>query len=116
MFGQMEVPQVFERDGRWYCLFCTAAEHWSEAYRRFSPQPPVSGTHYLVAEHPLGPWEVARGDFFDGATPCRRYAGKLAETEGRAPLHGVHLHHAQTPSSSARSATPFRFRWRRTGG
>jgi beta-fructofuranosidase len=41
----------------------------------------VWGTHYLVAEHPLGPWELARGDFFDGATPCRRYAGKLAETE-----------------------------------
>ena len=22
-FGQMEVPQVFEAKGRWYCLFCT---------------------------------------------------------------------------------------------
>jgi hypothetical protein len=31
MFGQMEVPQVFQYRGKWYCLFCTAAEHWSEA-------------------------------------------------------------------------------------
>jgi len=81
MFGQMEVPQVLERDGLWYCMFCTAAEHWSEAYRRFNPEPPVSGTHYLTARHPLGPWEVAPGAFFDGATPCRRYAGKLVEAD-----------------------------------
>lgn len=81
MFGQMEVPQVLEIDGRWYCLFCTAAEHWSEAYRTINPQSPVCGTHYLVADHPLGPWRLAAGDFFDGALPCRRYAGRIATTD-----------------------------------
>lgn len=78
-FGQLEVPQVVRHKGRWYMLFCTAAEHWSQAYRARSPQPPVTGTHYLVADDVRGPWRVAPGPFLDGAEPCHRYAGKLVE-------------------------------------
>jgi len=80
MFGQMEVPQVFAHAGRWYMLFCCAGEHWSEAYRAFNPQPPVTGSHYLVADNPRGPWQVAPGAFMDGHEPARRYAGKMVET------------------------------------
>lgn len=79
-FGQLEVPQVFEHGGKWYCLFCTSAHHWSEAYRRANPQSPVTGTHYLMADDPRGPWAVAPGDFLDGADPCRRYAARIVET------------------------------------
>jgi beta-fructofuranosidase len=87
-FGQLEVPQVFERGGRWYMLFCTAAEHWAEAYRARTPHAPVSGTHYLVADDPRGPWTVAPGPFLDGAEPCRRYAGKIVDVDGRLHLLG----------------------------
>jgi beta-fructofuranosidase len=79
-FGQLEVPQVFEHDGKWYCLFCTSSRHWSEAYRRSNPQSPVTGSHYLMADDPRGPWTVAPGTFFDGAEPCRRYAARIVET------------------------------------
>ena len=79
-FGQMEVPQVFEVGGRWFCLFCTSEEHWSEAYRASYPGEPVSGTHYLVAPDPRGPWAVAPGPFLDGASPCRRYAARIVDT------------------------------------
>ena len=82
LFGQMEVPQVFQYGAKWYCVFCTAAEHWSKAYRASNTQPPVSGTHYLVADHPLGPWTVAPGPFLDGHDPCRRYSGKVLQTDG----------------------------------
>jgi beta-fructofuranosidase len=81
MFGQMEVPQVFKMGEKWYCVFCTAAEHWSEAYKAFNPQSPVTGSHYLIADHNLGPWEVAPGPFLEGDYPCRRYAGKIALTD-----------------------------------
>ncbi|WP_138464534.1 levansucrase [Poseidonocella sp. HB161398] len=84
-FGQLEVPQVFRLGGRWHCLFCTAARHWSDAYRRQAPQPPVTGSHYLVAEHPRGPWQIAPGPFLDGAEPCRRYAARMVET-GAGPM------------------------------
>ncbi|OEO32297.1 levansucrase [Devosia insulae DS-56] len=79
-FGQLEVPQVFEHGGKWYCLFCTSSAHWSEAYKRFNPQSPVTGTHYLIADDPRGPWQLAPGPFLDGAEPCRRYAARIVET------------------------------------
>ena len=79
-FGQLEVPQVFAHAGRWYCLFCTAAVHWSDAYRAANPQAPVTGTHYLTAGNPRGPWTIAPGPFLDGAEPCRRYAARIVET------------------------------------
>ncbi len=79
-FGQLEVPQVFEVGGRWYCLFCTFGHHWSENYRASDPGAPVNGTHYLVAEDPRGPWTVAPGPFLDGDDPCRRYAARIVDT------------------------------------
>lgn len=79
-FGQLEVPQVFQVGNKWYCLFCTADIHWSEAYKRSFPQAPVTGNHYLIADDPRGPWQVAPGPFFDGDQPCRRYAARIVET------------------------------------
>ncbi|MBH0239076.1 glycoside hydrolase family protein [Methylobrevis albus] len=79
-FGQLEVPQVFRFGGHWYCLFCTASIHWSEHYRQSSPQPPVTGSHYLISDHHRGPWRIAPGPFLDGAEPCRRYAARIVET------------------------------------
>jgi beta-fructofuranosidase len=87
-FGQLEVPQVFERGGRWYCLFCTDAEHWSKAEAAAAPDGPVTGTHYLVADDPRGPWRVAPGPFLDGASPCRRYAARILETDDGLALLG----------------------------
>ncbi len=81
-FGQLEVPQVFERGGRWYCFFCTAAGHWSEDYTAGYPGTPVTGSHYLTAPHPLGPWTIPPGPYFDGNLPCRRYSGKIVEHDG----------------------------------
>jgi beta-fructofuranosidase len=79
-FGQLEVPQVFPVGAHWYCLFCTSGFHWSDAYRAANPQSPVTGSHYLIADHPRGPWRVAPGPFLDGAEPCRRYAARIVHT------------------------------------
>ena len=79
-FGQLEVPQVFRVGAHWYCLFCTASNHWSNAYRASNPEMPLTGNHYLIADHPRGLWRVAPGPFFDGAEPCRRYAARILET------------------------------------
>jgi beta-fructofuranosidase len=80
LFGQMEVPQVVRIGDRWYCMFCTSASHFARTYAQTYPGPLVGGTHYLMAPHPRGPWQIAPGQFFDGDTPTRRYAGKLVET------------------------------------
>ena len=87
-FGQLEVPQVFRHGGRWYCLFCTGAEHWSQDYAAGAAQEPVTGTHYLIGEEPLGPWKIAPGPFLDGSAKGRRYAGRILETEDGLELLG----------------------------
>jgi beta-fructofuranosidase len=80
-YGQLEVPQVFQHQGRWYCLFCTSAQHFSRAEAAAIPGGPVTGTHYLIGEGPSGPWRIAPGAFLDGALPCRRYAARILQTD-----------------------------------
>lgn len=77
-FGQLEVPQVFTVGDRWYCLFCTAANHFSKEQAKLIE--PVTGTHYLIGETPRGPWRVAPAPYLDGDVPCRRYASRICET------------------------------------
>lgn len=76
-FGQLEVPQVFAVADRWYCLFCTAAEHFSQDQAALTT--PVTGNHYLIGDSPRGPWRIAPG-FLDGDLPCRRYAARIVDT------------------------------------
>jgi len=76
-FGQLEVPQVFEKDGIWYCLFCTANNHFSK--EQTTLRPVVTGNHYLIGEGPRGPWRIAPG-FLDGTQPCTRYAARIVDT------------------------------------
>ena len=87
-FGQLEVPQIFHHKGRWYCLFCTAANHWSETYTRQSGLTPVTGSHYLIADHPHGPWQIAPGPFLDGSLPNERYAARILQKDGELVLLG----------------------------
>lgn len=79
-YGQLEVPQVFAHKGRWYCLFCTAAEHFSKEQAEATPGGPVTGSHYLIGDTPRGPWRIAPGRFLDGSLPCRRYAARILKT------------------------------------
>ena len=78
-YGQLEVPQVFEAGGQWYCLFCTAAEHFSKGQAEATDGGPVTGNHYLIGDGPRGPWRIAPG-FLDGDLPCRRYAARIVHT------------------------------------
>lgn len=80
-FGQIEVPQVFEHQGKWYCLFCTSNEHFSAELAKTFQGGPVTGSHYLIGDGPRGPWRLAPGPFLDGAQPCERYAARMLKTE-----------------------------------
>lgn len=80
-FGQLEVPQVLRLGGRWYCLFSTDDAHWSEGCAAGYPGTPVTGTHYLTADDPRGPWRLAPGPFLDPTPGGGRYAGRILETE-----------------------------------
>jgi beta-fructofuranosidase len=103
-YGQIEVPQVFQYGDHWYCLFCTAAQHWSNQTRATNPEKPVTGTHYLIADHPRGPWRIPAGPFLDGDDPCRRYAARILETDDGLVImgfadsgHATFLGHTMNP-------------------
>ena len=78
-FGHMEVPQLVEIRGRYYLIFCAPASVHSAARRQRTALQPVTGTHYLAAESPLGPFRYTTDEFLVGDAVGSFYAGKLAQ-------------------------------------
>ena len=78
-FGQMEVPQWVEINGRYYLLFCTTASTTAAQHIERTGLPPVTGTHYLVADNPLGPFHFTTDQFLVGDVIGSLYAGKLVQ-------------------------------------
>jgi beta-fructofuranosidase len=60
-------------------LFSTWAEAHSAARREGTGLEPVGGTHYLVAEDPLGPFRFSTHEFLVGDPSGSLYSGKLVE-------------------------------------
>lgn len=75
-WGQLEVPQVFEYSGTWYCLFCMDPSHQSKALSA-SHGNLGRGNHYLMAESPRGPWRLPDGLALD--TAAERYAARIVD-------------------------------------
>ena len=82
-FAEIEVPTVFEKDGRWFCLFCTPANAWSDAFKASYAGAPVSGIHYLWADAISGPWRMGDGPFLDDSTDPEHYAPRWLNADGR---------------------------------
>ena len=74
-FGQMEVPQLVERHGRWYVVFCSDLPTQSPARQL---EGPGTGTYYLVGDSPDGPFTMGGTLAVDQAGST--YAGRLHET------------------------------------
>ncbi len=79
-FGYMEVPQLVEINGRHYLVFCTAASTHSAHWRQRTGLEPVTGTHYLVADDPLGLFRLSTDEFLVGDKTGSLYAGKLVQS------------------------------------
>ena len=84
-YGEMEVPQLFEFNGWWYCLFCNGARFQDPAYAATGKSGGLSGTHYLRAKKPEGPFELAEHRFFAGDPACRLYAGRMVPGQDGQP-------------------------------
>ncbi len=78
-FGKLEVPQLVEIEGRYYLLFCTLTHTTSAARTRRTGLSPVTGTHYLVADNPLGPFNSSIDEFLVGDEIGSLFAGKLLQ-------------------------------------
>lgn len=81
-FAQLEVPQLAKVGDRWRMLFCAWSTDHSAA-RRARGVIPESGTHYLNADSPQGPFIVADGPFLLGDPVGPHYGGRLLHHAGR---------------------------------
>lgn len=76
-FGHLEIPQLVCSNGRSWLLFSTPPAP-PEVASRF-PDTAVEGTHVLVADDPLGPYDWSGHHLLDGDAGASRYGGKLVE-------------------------------------
>lgn len=77
-FGHMEVPQVAQIQDKYYLLFTVGYGQYSNA-RKARGVKKQTGTHYLVAENPLGPFRYLTDDFLSGDEHGTLYSGKLIQ-------------------------------------
>ncbi len=78
-FGHLEVPQVVHMQEQYFLLFSVLADRCSPARRARMESPPVSGTHYMAARDPLGPYHFLTDEFLIGDTAGSHYSGKLIQ-------------------------------------
>jgi beta-fructofuranosidase len=74
----MEVPQLVQIDKRYYLLFTVGHAQYSRA-RKARGVKLQTGTHYLVADNPLGPFRYLSDDFLSGDECGSLYSGKLIQ-------------------------------------
>ena len=87
---EMEVPQVYPIDGRWYLLFCTCSGHeripdlLDPAFKRRFPGHRFRCTDYsMVGDSPLGPFRIhGTGEVFAEAPAPWCYASQLVNFKG----------------------------------
>lgn len=78
-FGELEVPQAYEIDGTWYLIFCSHSDTQSDARRETGPG---TGTYYMVADRPLGPFDAAEARPLQADRTGTSYAGRLVDFNG----------------------------------
>lgn len=91
-YGHLEVPQLIALEGRWYLLFCTAADTHSAAWRARTGATPRTGTYYAVADDPSGPFRLVDGDPLGPDDGTTTYAGRIVETDAGPRFLAWRLH------------------------
>jgi beta-fructofuranosidase len=84
LFGYLEVPQLVFLQNRYYLLFCLTSNIHAADYQQQTGLEPVSGTHYFVADNPLGPFRLTTHKFMVGDAIGSFYNGKLVQGPGGA--------------------------------
>ena len=81
---EMEVPQVYAIDGRYYLVFCTKDFWLSPSYTSRFPGHAFRSTDYsMVGDSPLGPFRLhGTGEIMPSAPPESWYASQLVSFEG----------------------------------
>jgi len=80
-FGQTEVLQVVEENGKFIGIFCCGSDYIKNRSERFT-----TGTYSVPMDSPIGPFHFDRADIFDAP---HIYAGRvIRDREGKLNLIG----------------------------
>jgi beta-fructofuranosidase len=80
-FGQLEVPQLIKLNSKYFLLFSTGSEYHSAQRLKRTKIEAVTGTHYLVADEPLGPYNYIADRFLQGDQFGSLYSGKIIQNK-----------------------------------
>ncbi len=75
-FSQLEVPQLLQINSKNYLLFSTETNTLASDGEKTRGRK-ISGTHYLISDNMLGPFELKTPIFFAGDVNNQIYAGKI---------------------------------------
>jgi len=78
-FGHLEVPQLVRAADGLFLLFSCAAKHLAPSHAARMEQPARTGTYCLVADQPLGPFDIRQSRMLVGDAIGSYYGGKLIE-------------------------------------
>ena len=78
-FAYLEVPQLVELKHRWYLIFCVEGNRYSDARVSRKGDEISSGTHYMVAADPFGPFIQPEIDLLYGDKEGSSYSGKVIQ-------------------------------------
>lgn len=78
-FVYMEVPQMVAIGGCYYLLFCVGYSQYSAVRKARVGALQQTGTHYLMADNPFGPYRYMSDDFLVGDAHGSLYSGKLIQ-------------------------------------
>jgi len=79
-FGHMEVPQIVEIRNRYYLIFSVSSEMYAQKHLLELNSDPLHGSHYLIGDHPLGPYEYLSDRFFVGDRSGSLYSSKVIQS------------------------------------
>jgi len=81
---EMEVPQIYRINGRWYLVFCTLGRFLSPDFAsRFNGRVPGRSNFSMVADSPFGPFRIhGMGQIVDHPPDAYFYAAQLVNFRG----------------------------------
>ncbi len=106
-FGYMEVPQLAEINGRWYLFFNITHDKYASARLKRPGINLQTGTHYLVADNPFGPFKYMTDDFLVGDEIGSLYSGKVIRDSRDKWLFMAFEHFSKPDLFIGRIADPF---------
>ncbi|MCY3911905.1 MAG: hypothetical protein OXG43_01505 [Chloroflexi bacterium] len=88
---EIEVPQVYRIDGRYFLLFCTSADRIVPWFRRRFPSHAFRNADFsMVSASPLGPFRIhGTGEVLPPDAPVQPYASRLIMWQGQWVMLGT---------------------------